>query len=57
MTTLKNSIPTVLAIAAVSSCLMLGITGAYRLMSGEKSNRENRTLTEADTVTAEETDG
>ena len=51
----KSSLPTVVSIALLSSCLMLGITGAYRLTAGE--NRKTEKSNPADTVTAEETDG
>ena len=53
----KSNILTVISIAILSSCLMLGITGAYRLTAGENRKAERSRTAEADSVTAEETDG
>lgn len=41
-----GSAPTVMAIAALSSCLMLGAVGAYRLTAGDKLRHGEETEAE-----------
>ena len=52
-----NLLPTVLALTAVSSCLMFGIIGTYRLTAGAKKQAEQNVVTETEsTVQSVETD-
>ena len=52
-----NLLPTVLALTAVSSCLMFGIIGTYRLTAGAKEQGEQNVVTETEsTVPSVETD-
>ena len=52
-----NLLPTVLALTAVSSCLMFGIIGTYRLTAGAKEQAEQNVVTETEsTVPSVETD-
>ena len=53
----QNLLPTVLAVTALSSCLMFGIIGTYRLTAGAKEQVSQNRVTEADsTVPSIETD-
>ena len=52
-----NLLPTVLALTAVSSCLMFGIIGTYRMTAGAKEQAEQNVVTETEsTVPSVETD-
>ena len=46
----QKLLPTVLAVTALSSCLMFGIIGTYRLTAGAKEQGSQNRVTEADST-------
>ena len=44
----QNLLPTVVTVAALSSCLMFGIIGTYRLTAGAKEQSSQNSVTETE---------